>query len=237
MATFFGYRGYIGCDAFTDEFRNDETEEERDLNINDLSTAIINDPFSEGQLGFVFKLLESKFNDEALKVLKTLRKGDSTFDDLTLFQGNEETGPIIGWLGGPMVLVDSNTQFDKDSDISLLDNIEPQELDIPQGLIEFIDATIDGTLEEPTIIAESSAEEELNATVSQESLKEMLDETMGYVTPAISIEEFQKFNEDELNCIFAESGSDREPDFDYDQQCEYLLTHPSEYPCLIREIK
>jgi len=51
----------------------------------------------------------------------------------------------------------------------------------------------------------------------------------------LELEEFQEINKDDLNCIFGESGSNREPDFDYDQQCEYLLHNDDEYSYLIRE--
>jgi hypothetical protein len=50
----------------------------------------------------------------------------------------------------------------------------------------------------------------------------------------LDLETFQEVNEVELNCIFAESGADRELDFDYDEYCASLL-YSTEYPQLIRK--
>ena len=48
----------------------------------------------------------------------------------------------------------------------------------------------------------------------------------------MSLEVFIEVNEDELKCIFAESGADRELDFDYYAQVEKILEGHIEYPNL-----
>jgi hypothetical protein len=48
----------------------------------------------------------------------------------------------------------------------------------------------------------------------------------------MSLEDFIEVNEDELKCIFAESGADRELDFDYYAQVEKILDGHIEYPNL-----
>ena len=51
----------------------------------------------------------------------------------------------------------------------------------------------------------------------------------------MELEEFSEINEQELTCIFAESGADREMDFDREAE-EARLLESSEYPQLIREV-
>lgn len=53
-------------------------------------------------------------------------------------------------------------------------------------------------------------------------------------TPDISLELFQEINEIELTCIFAESGLDRELDFDRESE-EEKLYYSQEFPHLIRK--
>ena len=43
-----------------------------------------------------------------------------------------------------------------------------------------------------------------------------------YILPDYSLEDFEELNYDELNCIFAESGADREPDYDRETEVEKL---------------
>ena len=51
--------------------------------------------------------------------------------------------------------------------------------------------------------------------------------------PEISLEQFENINYDELNCIFAESGADRELDFDIEAETEKLY-YNGEFQQLIR---
>ena len=55
--------------------------------------------------------------------------------------------------------------------------------------------------------------------------------------PEISMEQFMKVNEQELNCIFAESGADKESDFDYEVAVERLYYQTNMYYTLIRTRK
>ena len=48
----------------------------------------------------------------------------------------------------------------------------------------------------------------------------------------LTFEEWMDTNSDELNCLFAENGADRETDFDYDSDCEIIydrLWHTIKY--------
>ena len=38
----------------------------------------------------------------------------------------------------------------------------------------------------------------------------------------LTFEEWMDTNSDELNCLFAENGADREMDFDYERDCEIV---------------
>lgn len=51
--------------------------------------------------------------------------------------------------------------------------------------------------------------------------------------PEISLEQFEEINEQELNCIFAETGADREVDFNHEGGTEELYFN-NKYPQLIR---
>jgi len=54
-----------------------------------------------------------------------------------------------------------------------------------------------------------------------------------HTLPEISLEQFEDINEVELNCIFAESSSDREMDFDIEAEIEKLY-YNGQYSQLIR---
>ncbi len=53
----------------------------------------------------------------------------------------------------------------------------------------------------------------------------------------LTLEQFITVNEQELNCIFAESGADREYDFDRESdECD-LYESPAQYPQLITTLE
>lgn len=51
----------------------------------------------------------------------------------------------------------------------------------------------------------------------------------------LSLTDFCETNEQELTCIFAESGMDRELDYNR-EECENMLYESKEYPQLIRTV-
>ena len=53
------------------------------------------------------------------------------------------------------------------------------------------------------------------------------------ILPEISLEQFEDINEVEFNCIFAESGADREADFDREAEIEKIY-YNGNYSQLIR---
>ncbi len=53
------------------------------------------------------------------------------------------------------------------------------------------------------------------------------------ILPEISLEQFEDINDVELTCIFAESGMDRELDFDREAEVEKLY-YNGQFPQLIR---
>ena len=57
-----------------------------------------------------------------------------------------------------------------------------------------------------------------------------------HTLPEISLDQFEDINESELDCIFAESGADKELDFDRETEVEKLY-YGTKYPQLIRTRK
>lgn len=51
------------------------------------------------------------------------------------------------------------------------------------------------------------------------------------------LDEFYEVNKDEIHCIFAETGADRELDFNLEREIEKLWESSSKYPQLKRYIK
>ena len=50
-----------------------------------------------------------------------------------------------------------------------------------------------------------------------------------FLPEALAYEEFQDINDQELACIFAETGMDREYGFDKDNEIEKLFNNPARY--------
>lgn len=69
---------------------------------------------------------------------------------------------------------------------------------------------------------------DIEAMVRCESIKY----GMHSLPPKLNYDEFVDINESELNCIFAEAGSDREPDFNYEQQVEAIMDDMNMFPHL-----
>ncbi len=140
MATFYGYRGYIGCDGFKAGFDIDAIEEGEMLEREYLSDALINDPLDEGQLGFVLHLDKCRFNQEAINVLRHVQKSNDDTGEVDIFSSVD--GSIVEWLGGVLTLIGPETTGSNSYDPKLLDSVVPVELDVPEGLKEYIDTIL-----------------------------------------------------------------------------------------------
>jgi len=140
MATFYGYRGYIGCDGFKVDFDIDSIEEGEMLKREQLSDALINNPLESGQLGFVMELDKCRFNHEAIEVLKKVSKSNDDLGEVDIFSSVD--GPTIGWLGGVLTLIGPETTGSNSYEPELLDDVEPVDLDIPEALKDYIDTVL-----------------------------------------------------------------------------------------------
>lgn len=116
----FAYKGYVGIKS--------------DLN----AEGLVNDPSSSDQIGFVVDASYCEMQQEAVDILKKLKKSSSSFGDIDVFKtGNGKT--IISWLGGPMRIIDPNIcEGSRNYDPDLLtssDNVVT-----PNDFIEYIDS-------------------------------------------------------------------------------------------------
>lgn len=138
MATFYGYKGYIGCHGFKDGLDLDSLGEGVELTSEHLSEALLNDPLAQGQLGFVLDLEKCHFNQEAIDILKNVAKGNDSIGDIDIFDSADKK--VIAWMGAPLAIVNSDSIGSSSYDSSLLDNIIVEDLIIPDSLKEFVDS-------------------------------------------------------------------------------------------------
>lgn len=142
MAKFFGYRGYVGCDAFTDKFRESDIVEDTELQLSDFSDALLNNPLEPGQLGVVLDVAKCEFNEESLNILARCKKSNDDIGEIDFFKADDGRN-IVGWMGGPMTLLNDSSEGSNSYDYEIIKNITPIELDIPVELKQYIDSIID----------------------------------------------------------------------------------------------
>jgi len=143
MAKFFGYKGYISVNGFSDKFLNRTEEEieaegEEDLELSDLSSALENNPLECGQLGLVYDMNKCQFNQEAIDILLRVEKSRDDIGDVDFFRAGEKN--ICAVIGGPMMLLSSEAEGSNSYDYDLIKSIVPTELEIPQDLKDHIDS-------------------------------------------------------------------------------------------------
>ena len=137
MATFYGYKGHIGCHGFRDGLDIDSLPEGASLKPKHLSEALINNPLDNNQLGFVLDMEKCHFNQEAIDILKNVKQGRDDIGDIDIFEGNQK--PVIAWLGGPLAIVNSESTGSSSYNASLLDCIVAEDIVIPDTLREYVD--------------------------------------------------------------------------------------------------
>lgn len=132
MARVFGYKGYIGITGFSDsvDFSNDDP-----LTLSDLTPALINNPLADGQLGFVCRMEQCEFNQEAIDILKTVKKSGDCIGDVDIFDSSD--GAVFSWLGGPTTVIGPDSEGSSTYNPSLLP--EAVEVGAPEGFKEYVD--------------------------------------------------------------------------------------------------
>lgn len=145
MATFFGYRGFVGCHGFKDNLDPDSLPEGLPLKREHLSDALFNNPFDQENPEYILDLTKCHFNQEAINVLKSIKRTDDDEGEIDVF--NHADLKVISWVGQVLKLINSESKAPKSYDVSVLDSIVPEELEIPDGLKEFIDFVLDGESE------------------------------------------------------------------------------------------
>ena len=139
MAQFYGYRGYIGIEGFHKGIDLEE-KEGQEITDDDLSPAVMNDPLGKDGGQYICDMSQCFFNEEAIKVLKNIKQGNS-LSPIEMFK--EDDMSFFSWLGAPMVVVDADFDSSENYDVSLLNEIEPTDLEVPEGLKQYIDSLID----------------------------------------------------------------------------------------------
>jgi len=135
MAKVFAYKGYIGIDVFTGE----PVEEGKDVELKNLSPALIVDPLQPGQLGFLCDASKCEFTKEAVELLQETPKSRHSIGDVMCYEGGGMT--IFGWMGGGMrAFKAEEAQSSRDCDMSLLKNVKTVEIEVPQNFIDYIDS-------------------------------------------------------------------------------------------------
>lgn len=97
--------------------------------------GLLNDPFKEGQMGFVLNASAVDISQEALDLLKKVKKSGDCIGDIDIFAAGDEA--CFCWLGGTKKVIDTENpdiSGSRDYDASLLDgrvniveNIPPAE--------------------------------------------------------------------------------------------------------------
>ena len=145
MAKFFGYKGYIGCNGFSEKFLNRtekqmeiDEKSERDVELSDLSDAIENNILDGEQIGLVLNMDKCEFNQEAIDILLHVKKSGDDIGDVDFFRAGEKN--ICSWIGGPIILLSSEAKGSSTYDYDLIKSIVPTELEVPQDLKDHIDS-------------------------------------------------------------------------------------------------
>lgn len=135
MAKIFAYKGYIGINGWADNCPEGIGENE-EITEKHLTSAVINNPLEQGQLGFVCKANECKFSQEAIDLLKQIKPSNDDIGDVDIF--NSDEGPMFCWLGGPMRVLSLEHEGSKNYNPSLLP--EASEVEVPESFKNYVDS-------------------------------------------------------------------------------------------------
>jgi hypothetical protein len=98
----------------------------------------INNPTDSGQLGCVVDTTEIQITKEAKELIKRAKREGGSFADLMLTK-HTSGGSSIGILGFGKVNMGTDFMIGRDCELSILDDTEEVELQIPEEYKEFID--------------------------------------------------------------------------------------------------
>lgn len=101
----FSYRGIVGI-------KSDPKAE-----------GLVNDPDGPNQMGYVLDASHIDVSQEALDILKNIKKGTSSFAEIDVFKDNSGR-VILGFFGGPLVMIHpTETEASRDYEPTLLDGV------------------------------------------------------------------------------------------------------------------
>ena len=137
MAKIFAYKGYIGISGWADNCPESIGENE-EITLKHLSPALMNNPLEEGQLGFVCKIDKCSFSQEAIDLLKQIKPSNDDIGDVDILSSKE--GPMFCWLGGPMKILNLESEGSRNYNPSLLP--EASEVEVPEAFKNHVDLLI-----------------------------------------------------------------------------------------------
>lgn len=133
MAQIFAHKGIIGICALT----VDETEEKGYK----LSEAIVNNIEEPGQLGCVCEADKCEFSQEAIDLLKTVKKSGDCIGEVDIY--GDPNKVIFNWLGGPTRMLDVETaEGSRDYNPSLYDHVTVVPNNPPQEFVDAVDSML-----------------------------------------------------------------------------------------------
>lgn len=98
--------------------------------------GVLTRPGKGGSFGTVTNANFADISFEALKILRSIRRGSSSLGDIDVFKSAE--GPIFSWIGGQNIMLDpKETAASRDYDPSLL--TAKKNVDIPEGFKKAVD--------------------------------------------------------------------------------------------------
>jgi len=113
----FAYRGLIGIKSTWD------------------AEGLINDPTADGQLGFVIDASHVDISEEALGLLKKIKKSSDDIGDVMAYKAQDGM-TIFAWMGGIQRVLTNQHEADNEYDPSTLTTTE---VEIPEDFKEYVD--------------------------------------------------------------------------------------------------
>ena len=131
-ATIIGYKGLIFINGYVGAESSPKTGEK--LRKTHLTPALINDPTKPGQIGFVCDASKLTMNEDAKKLLSTIKKSRDDIGDVDMFVADDGI-PVFSWLGGPMQVINpAKAEGSSSYDLKVLDLIPVVSTEIPESI-------------------------------------------------------------------------------------------------------
>lgn len=131
MAHIFAFKGVVGIDGFAGG--KAIVDGQTQLTLENLTPALENNPLAEGQIGFVCDISKCTFTDDAVAVLKSIKKSGDAIGDVDMFKANDKS--IFAWMGSPISMINPETAEGSSTyDTSLLNSVTiDNTMEIPEG--------------------------------------------------------------------------------------------------------